>query len=89
MANQLCVNKISKSKTRKLPFLPRIGLTFEIGNRQIVFRSAPLLETFLNVWQRGLSPKNLMDVGLEELSEINLPQISRPDCKPSKARKKT
>ncbi len=84
MANQLCIQKIKKSKTRKLPFLPRIGLTLELGNRQIVFRSAPLLETVLNVWQRGFSQKNLMEVGLEELSEINLPKVKKPNCPPAK-----
>ncbi len=80
MANQLCINKIKPSKTRRVPFLPRIGLTFEIGNRQVVFRSAPLLETFLNVWRRGFSQKTMMEVGMEELSEINLPKIKKPKC---------
>ena len=78
MANQFCINKIKKSKTRKLPFLPRIGLTVELGNRQFVLRSAPLLETILNTVERGFSIKNMMDVGFEELKEIKLPALKKP-----------
>jgi hypothetical protein len=75
MANQLCVEKSKRTKTRKLPFLPRFGFVIEVGGRQISYRQVPMTETLLNLRERGFSMKNFVRVALEQLGEIELPKV--------------
>ena len=77
MANILCVEKSKKSKVRRLAFLPRFGLTVDIGGRQFIYRQAPMLETVVNLFHRGFSMKNLMNVAHDQLSEIELPKVKK------------
>jgi hypothetical protein len=78
MANMFCVQKVERSKLRKLPMLPRFAVTVEFAGRQFIFKQAPFLETLLNVKDRGFSLKNLLKVAAEELDEIRLPAGKRP-----------
>jgi hypothetical protein len=78
MANMFSVNKAERSKLRKLPLLPRIGLTVEIAGRQFTYKHAPLLETILNARERGFSVKNLVRVASEQLAEIGFPKAGKP-----------
>lgn len=75
MANSISIEKAKPSKVRRLKFLPRLGVTIELGGRQITFRHAPIFETLLNVFDRGLSFKNLIEVSREQLREIEIPKL--------------
>ena len=77
MANMLCLQKTEPSKLRRLPLLPRIGITIELAGRQLTYKQAPLLETLLNLKDRGFNLKNLAKVAQEELDEIRFPVIKR------------
>ena len=72
MANGFWILKSERTKLRKLPFLPRIGLVVDVAGRRFVFKHAPLAETLLNARERGFSLKNLKKVADEELAEISL-----------------
>jgi hypothetical protein len=74
MPNSLCVEKSKRTKTRKLPFLPRFGFIVEIGGRQIAYRQVPLTETLLNLRERGFSMKNLVKVAMEQINEVKFPK---------------
>jgi hypothetical protein len=73
MANMFCVNKAERTKTRKLPLLPRFGVTVEIAGRQFTYKQVPFIETILNLRERGFSRKNLTKLASEELAEIRFP----------------
>lgn len=75
MANSICIEKAKPSKIRRLGFLPRLGITIEVGGKQFTYRQAPIIETIVNVMDRGFSFKNLMDVAQEQLREIELPTL--------------
>ena len=55
MAYTFYVQKSERTKLRRLPFLPRFGITVEAFGRQLTFKQVPLLETLLNLRDRGLS----------------------------------
>lgn len=94
--NAICVeksNKPKKSKVKRLNFLPRIGLTIDFAGTQITYRQAPILETVVNLFDRGFSMKNLMDVSFEQLQEISLTKLNPCEeaaapTKPKKVTKK-
>ena len=75
MSNLFTVHKSESSKLRKLPFLPRLGVTVDVAGRQFTFRHVPTLETFLNWRERGFSLRNLANLSREELSEVRLPAL--------------
>ena len=76
MANQLCIEKSEPSKTRRLPFLPRIGLFIDIAGRQITYRQVPITETLLNLRDVGFSMANLMKVAAKQFNEIKFPNAT-------------
>jgi hypothetical protein len=73
MASSFSVDRAERSKLRRIPFLPRLGLTLEIGGRQFTFKNAPFIETFLNWRDLGFTFANFKKVAVEELDEINFP----------------
>ena len=77
MANMFCVHKAERTKMRKLPFLPRIGITIDVAGRQFIYKQSPILETVLNLRDRGFSLKNLAKAAAEELDEIRFPIVKR------------
>jgi hypothetical protein len=78
MANMFCVHKAERTKLRKLPFLPRLGVTVEIAGRQFVYKQVPFLETVLNIRDRGFNLRNIAAVAREELDEVRFPLLKRP-----------
>ncbi len=78
MANMFSVNKAERTKTRKLPLLPRFGVTVEIAGRQFTYKQVPFIETVLNLRERGFTVKNLVKLAAEELAEIRFPAGERP-----------
>lgn len=80
------VEPSEKSKTRKFPLLPRIGVVVDIAGKQFSFRHAPLIETLMNLLQRGPSRANLEKIVTEQLYEISLPSLSRKKTVTVKAR---
>lgn len=73
MANMFSVTKAERSKLRRLAFLPRIGVVVEVAGRRFSYKQAPLLETILNLKDRGFSVTNLVTLAKEQLAEISFP----------------
>ena len=59
----------------------------ELGGRRFSYRQVPLIETIMNLVERGPSFSNLQKIVLEQLYEVNLP--SRTNRKTVKVRAKT
>ena len=87
MINLFKVERLRPTKTRKIPFLPRLGFVVELGGRRFSYRQVPLIETILNLMERGPSFSNLQKIVLEQLYEVNLP--SRSSKKTVNVRAKT
>lgn len=75
MANMICIEKSKKSKVTRLPFLPRIGITIDLGGRQIIYRQAPFLEFAFNLMSRGFSKRNMIEIAQQQFREIELPKF--------------
>lgn len=75
MVNIFRIERSSKTRTRKLPLLPRIGVVVDIGGRRISYRQAPMLETLINLLERGASRSNFDKIIAEQLYEIALPSL--------------
>ena len=73
MGIQFEVDKKKPSKTRKLPFLPRFGIYVDFAGREFIYKQTPLLETALNLQERGISVSNLLKLMVEQFSEIEFP----------------
>ncbi|MES2746701.1 MAG: hypothetical protein V4655_14810 [Bdellovibrionota bacterium] len=80
------VDSSDKSRSRKFPLLPRIGIVVDIGGKRFSFRHAPLIETLLNLLERGASKSNLDKIVTEQLYEISLPSLIRKKTVNVKAR---
>jgi hypothetical protein len=70
------MHKSKRTATRKLPFLPRVGLTVDFAGRHFAFRYAPMLETLMNVRERGFSVKNALSVLRAQLDEVGFPSLA-------------
>lgn len=75
MANMFKVIKSEPSKSRKLPFLPRVGLVVDAFGLQFVFKGVPLAETFLSARERGLTLANLRKAAEDQLAEVTFPKV--------------
>ena len=86
LINLFRMDRSDKSRSRKLPFLPRIGIVIDFGGRQFSFRHAPLVETLWNLLERGPNRSNLEKIVTEQLYEISLPSLVRKKTVDVKAR---
>lgn len=59
-----------QSKTRKLPYLPRLGLVIDFAGYELTLKFAPFLEAVLSLPERGFSSQNLTDITAEQFDEI-------------------
>lgn len=73
MATMFSMHKAERTKLRRLPFLPRIGIVVDFAGQRLTIKHAPLLETALNLKDRGFNLKNLRKVLTDELNEIRFP----------------
>jgi hypothetical protein len=80
------VDPSDKSRSRKFPLLPRVGIVVDIGGKRFSFRHAPLIETLLNLLERGPNRSNLEKIVTEQLYEISLPSLIRKKTVNVKAR---
>ena len=78
MSLHVVFTKVARSELRKVPLLPRLSFTIELGGRQLTIRTSPSIETLLNLRERGFNWKNLRRLAEEELSEIQLPALGKP-----------
>lgn len=76
MITEFFIEKVKQSRLRKLPLLPRLGLTVDFAGRRFCYRQVSLLETVLNLLERGPSLGNLQKIVKEELAEVQMPQRS-------------
>ena len=76
MSNSFSFEKSKPSNMKRLPLLPRFAVTVDVAGRRMTYRQAPLIETIANMWDRGFSMKNFLDVTFEQLSEIELPKVA-------------
>ena len=77
MINLFRIERCKKTKSRKFPLLPRIGIVVDVGGRRFSYRQAPVLETLLNLIERGPSKVNFDKIIAEQLYEIALPSLTR------------
>ncbi len=84
--NLFRVDRSDKSRSRKFPLLPRIGIVIDFAGRRFSFRHAPLVETLINLLERGPSRSNLQKIVTEQLYEISLPSLIRKKTVNVKAR---
>ena len=84
--NLFRVEKTDKSRSRKFSLLPRVGFVIDFAGRSYSFRHAPLLETLMNLLERGPSRANLQKIVTEQLYEISLPSLVRKKTVDVKAR---
>lgn len=80
------VEPSEKSRSRKFPLLPRIGIVVDVAGKQFSFRHAPLIETLVNLLERGANRANLEKIVTEQLYEISLPSLIRKKTVNVKAR---
>lgn len=78
--------KTKPSRTRKLPFLPRIGFVIDVAGRRFSIRQVPLLESLTNLIQWGLSRSNLERIEAEQLAEVVFPVAQKSETVEVKAR---
>lgn len=96
MATMFSMKKTERSKTRRLPLLPRVGLVVDVAGRTFTFKYASLLETAMNVRDRGLPLSAFRKVLTEELAEIKfsalvergLAAVKKSPAKAAAAKKK-
>ncbi len=77
MINLLRIERVKRTRSRKIPFLPRIGLVVEVAGRRVSYRQAPIFETILNLLERGATKSNFDKIVMEQLYEISLPSLIR------------
>lgn len=63
--------------SRSVPFLPRIGIYVDFGNRLLAIRAVPVIETIVNCISRGIGPAKAGKVVEEQCEEINFPDFER------------
>lgn len=81
----LSIEKKSPTSTRKIPFLPRIGVYVDFAGYELYFKQVPFLESMLNLWEEGheallrqgkpLSVSRLRSIVKQQFSEIKFPLI--------------
>lgn len=71
--------KVKPTRTRKAPFLPRIGLTVDFAGRRFCYRYVPFFETLANLLQAGPSLSAFQRLLREQFGEVRLSQ--KPDAK--------
>jgi len=81
MALRLSVQKTKQTSTRKLKFLPRVGLTLDLAGRQFTFKQAPFLESVVNMRKKKFNLENLRAISNQILDEITLERKRRPTAK--------
>ncbi len=86
IVNLFRVDRSEKSRSRKFPWLPRVGVVVDFAGRRFSFRHAPLFETVMNLLERGLTRSNLEKIVTEQLYEISLPSLIRKRTVDVKAR---
>ena len=67
------VDRTKTTRTRKLPLLPRVGFVVDVAGRRFTWRSAPLIETLLNLMEWGMTRSNFEKIQGEQLREIEFP----------------
>ncbi len=73
ISKMFLVTRSRRSGLRKLPFLPRLGLTVDVGGWQLTYRQTPLLEALANLRGAGFSTKAFRKAWSDALDEIRFP----------------
>jgi hypothetical protein len=74
MAILFSSERVKQGRTRKFPFLPRIGFVIDFGGRSFTYKQTPILETVANLIERGVNLSNLLKITQEQLAEIQFPR---------------
>jgi hypothetical protein len=62
---------------RSVPYLPRVGIYIDFGNRLLAIRAVPVIETLVNCISRGIAPRHASKVIKEQCEEINFPSFEQ------------
>ena len=73
MATEFLARRKKLSKTRKLPFLPRVGVYIDVAGYEVVYKIVPFFETLANLVSEHLSPASLRRVRNQQLAEVQFP----------------
>lgn len=76
--------KVKPTPTRKVPFLPRIGVTVDFAGRRFCYRYVPFFETLANLLDATPSLSRLQSLLKEQFGEVQLsakPQDKTVDVK--------
>ena len=63
-------NRLRNNKTRRLSLFPRLGIYVDFLGKEFSFKQVPLIETFYNVLNTGLTLSNLKRIKNLQFSEI-------------------
>ncbi|MDD9950975.1 MAG: hypothetical protein OXT67_05355 [Zetaproteobacteria bacterium] len=65
--------KRKKTGTRKLPFLPRVGIYIDFAGYEVVLKHVPIMETLVNINPYHLTRAKLQQVMAMQMDEVNFP----------------
>lgn len=74
------------SRLRKTPWLPRLGIYIDIAGYELTLKQVPLLETAINLVERGLNLAQLRKIRREQFSEIKFPNKPKKEVIQTTAR---
>lgn len=73
MSILLRLQRRKPSTSRKLPILPRFGFYLDIAGYEMTYKQVPILESVINLIERGWPPSQLYKIYKEQLAEIQFP----------------
>jgi len=65
--------KIQFSKIRRIPFLPRIGIVVELGDKRLAYKYVPVIETIVNLLDGPLTLSRLKNIVKNQFAELQFP----------------
>lgn len=74
MPIRLEYQKSKPSKTRKLPYLPRIGVVVDFAHWTVTYKQTPILETAANLVNEHVNIPKILQVVEKQFSEIKFPK---------------
>lgn len=77
MASLFQIRKKKPGPTRKLSWLPRVGLYLDIAGYEISYKYAPVMEAVIHILEKGLSPRLIEKISREQLKEIRFPKPNK------------
>lgn len=65
--------EIKASKIKRIPFLPRVGIVVEFGNKRFAYKYVPVMETILNLIDGPITLSRFKTVMRNQFGELQFP----------------